>query len=215
MAPAGYLVVGASLGAAGLLISGAAVAIRAAVRGGLTIDVGLGRSVRPLGPMAIAIAAPRDVVFDVAAAPYGPRPPRELRGHVEVLERAPGMVLAAHRTAVGGDVAVTLECVIIERPRRIGFRLVRGPVPRVVEEFAFEEVPDGTRLTYRGELGTDLWALGRAWGARVAPVWEAAVRRSLERIKEAAERRAAARASYDPDPAHRGSRSQAGRDLGR
>lgn len=146
----------------------------------------------------MVIAAPRDVVFDVAAAPYRPRPPKEVRARVDVLERAQGMVLAAHRTPVGGDVAVTLECVVLEPPERIGFRVVRGPVPHAVEEFVFEEVPEGTRLVYRGEIGTDLWALGRAWADRVAPVWEETVRRSLERIGEAAERRAAFRAVRRP-----------------
>ncbi len=185
------------LGAVGALVAGVTVAVRAAVRGQLTLDVGVGRSVRPLGPIAIRVMAPRGVVFDVAAAPYGPRAPKELRRHVEVLQRSRGMVLAAHRTPVGRDVAVTVEGVVFERPERIGFRLVRGPVPHVVEEFTFDEVDGGTELTYRGELGTDLWALGRAWGDRVAPVWEETVRRSLEQIREAAERRARSRASRD------------------
>lgn len=187
----------ALVGAVGVLVAGAAVAARAAVRGQLTLDVGRGRSVRALGPMDVLVAAPRDVVFDVAGAPYAARAPKELRGHVEVLQRSPGMVLAAHRTPVGREVAVTLEGVVLERPERIGFRLVRGPVPHVVEEFVFEETDSGTRLVYRGELGTDLWALGRAWGNRVAPVWEQAVRRSLEGIRDAAEHRAASRASRD------------------
>jgi hypothetical protein len=178
------------LGAAGALLGVAAISARAVIRGRLTLDLGVGRSLRPLGPMSVDVAAPRELVFDVAAAPYAERPPAELRGHVEVLERGPGMVLAAHRTPVGRTVAVTVETVVLERPERIGFRLVRGPVPHVVEEFAFEETASGTRLTYRGELGTDLWALGNVWGNRVAPIWEDAVRRSLERIREAAETRA-------------------------
>lgn len=189
------------LGIAGAWFTGVWVALRAVVRGQLTVDLGVGRSVRPLGPIAIRVEAPRDVVFEVAAAPYGPQAPRELRRHVEVLQHSPGMVLAAHRTPVGRDVAVTVEGVVLDRPERIGFRLVRGPVPHVVEEFLFDEVDGATTLTYTGELGTDLWALGRAWGARVAPVWDEAVRRSLERIREAAERRARSQASRDDDPA--------------
>jgi len=42
---------------------------RLLVRGALTIDTGIGRSVRPLGPVDFPIAAPRDVAFDVIAAP--------------------------------------------------------------------------------------------------------------------------------------------------
>ena len=70
------------------------------------------------------------------------------------------------------------------------FRLVRGPVPHVVEEFVLDEAADGTELEYRGDLGTDLWALGRWWGARVARKWEAAVRESLASVTAEAERRA-------------------------
>jgi hypothetical protein len=167
------------------------------VRGQLTVDLGIGRSVRRLGPIAIRVAAPREVVFDVTAAPYGPHPASDLRRHVEVLQRSSGMVLAAHRTPVGRVETVTVEGVVLERPSRIGFFLVRGPVPHVVEEFRFEETEDDTELTYDGELGTDLWGLGRTWGSRVAAAWEDAVRRSLDRIKDAAERRAATQAARD------------------
>jgi hypothetical protein len=91
---------------------------------------------------------------------------------------------------VRGFVATTVETVRFEPPSRIRFRLVRGPVPHVVEEFALEETPEGTELEYHGELGTDLWALGRWWGDRVASRWQAAVQASLESVKLEAERRA-------------------------
>ena len=64
-------------------------------------------------------------------------------------------------------------------------------MPHVVELFHLRETDDATELEYSGELGTDLWALGRLWGALVAPRWEAAVRGSLAAIKAEAERRAA------------------------
>ena len=40
------------------------------VRGALTLDLGVGRRVRPLGPIHRTIAAPPETVFDVIAAPY-------------------------------------------------------------------------------------------------------------------------------------------------
>ena len=184
-----WIVVGSTV------VLGTRTMIGALIRGRMTLDLGIGRSIRALGPITIDVAAPRDIVFDVAAAPYGPRPPAELRRHVEVLQRSPGMVLAAHRTPVGHDEAVTVEGVVLERPSRMGFRLVRGPVPHVVEEFRFEDAEGGeTELTYHGELGTDLWGLGRAWGNCVAAMWEETVRRSLDQIRDAAERRARAKA---------------------
>jgi hypothetical protein len=62
------------------------------------------------------------------------------------------------RTAVGsGLTAVTVETVTLEPPNRMGFRLLRGPVPYVIETFTFDDSANGTRFTYSGELGTDLW----------------------------------------------------------
>jgi hypothetical protein len=65
----------------------------------------------------------------------------------------------------------------------MGFRLLRGPVPHVIETFSFDETADGPRLSYSGELGTDLWRLGRAWGDLVARSWVDAVRDSMPRSR--------------------------------
>jgi hypothetical protein len=159
--------------------------------GALTVDTGIGRSVRPLGPVAFPIAAPREVAFDVIAAPYLGRTPRALQRELQVWERGSDMVLAAHFTEVKRGTTTTLETVRFRRPERIDFRLVRGPVPHVVESFLLEPGDAGTTLTWRGELGSDFWALGAWWGERVARQWEAAVRRSVAAITVEAERRAA------------------------
>jgi hypothetical protein len=161
------------------------------VTGRLTFDLGLGRRIRPLGPLHLDIAAPRETVFAAAAAPYADRRPRAIGEKVEILERAGQMVLAAHRTVVGrGLTAVTVETVTLDPPSRMGFRLLRGPVPHVIETFTFEETADGTRLSYSGELGTDLWRLGQAWGDLVALRWVDVVRDSMAVIKTESERRA-------------------------
>jgi hypothetical protein len=88
-------------------------------------------------------------------------------------------------------ITTTLETVRFEPPELIHFRLVRGPVPFVVEQFRLLETDEGTELEYSGELGTDLWAVGGWWGSRVARRWEAAVRASLGAVRAEAERRAA------------------------
>jgi hypothetical protein len=77
-----------------------------------------------------------------------------------------------------------------ERPRRVTFRLVKGPVPHVVERYELRASGSGTAFEYRGELGTDLWTLGAWWGAVVAPPWERTVASSLDAIRAEAERRA-------------------------
>jgi len=159
------------------------------VRGSVTVDLGIGRAVRPLGPLVWQIAAPREVVFEVISSPYLGRTPRAFESKLRVLERGEDMVLAEHFTRVGPIVTTTLETVRFEPPECVHFRLVRGPVPHVVEQFRLCETDGGTELVYSGELGTDLWVLGRSWAALVAPRWEAAVRGSLAAIKEEAERR--------------------------
>jgi hypothetical protein len=158
--------------------------------GAATIDVGVGRRVRRLGPRSWDIAAGRELVFDVIAGPYLGRTPRALEDKLQVWERSSDMVLAAHFTPVKCGVATTLETVRFERPERIDFRVVRGPVPHVVESYVLDATEEGTRLTWAGELGTDFWALGAWWGDQVARAWDKAVRSSLEAVVAEAERRA-------------------------
>jgi hypothetical protein len=164
------------------------------VTGALTVDLRIGRRIRPLGPLELSIAAPREVVFDVIAAPYAERPTRAMRDKVDVLERGTDLILAAHHTSLGGRLrATTVETVRFTRPGRIDFRLVRGPVPYVTESFLLDSQGDadsGTTLIYTGELGTDLWDLGQRWGDVVAATWERTVRGSLDAVKVEAERRA-------------------------
>src|SRR5688500_6107903 len=170
-----------------LLAAGAALVTRA----GLTLDIGVGRRLRPLGPIALDIAATPEVVFDVIAAPYLGRTPRALHGKLQVIERGADLVLAAHFTPVAPGLTVTtVETVRFERPRRITFRLLKGPVPHVLERYELRPSGTGTAFEYRSELGTDLWALGAWWAAIVAPSWERAVASSLDDIRAEAQRRA-------------------------
>ncbi len=172
-------------------VAGSAAGLYAlVVRGALTLDLGLGRVLIPLGPLTRRIDAPQDVVFDVIAAPYLGRTPRALETKLQVWERGSNMVLAAHFTDVGALKATTLETVQFEPPDRVGFRLVRGPVPHLSESFVLRKADDSTELTWEGELGADLWVVGRWWGGRVARAWARAVRASFESIAAEAERRA-------------------------
>jgi hypothetical protein len=152
---------------AALIAVGGHRVYRLLASGALTIDVGVGRRVRSLGPVSWEIAAPRELVFDVIASPYLGRTPQALADKLQVW-----------------------ETVLFDRPERIDFRVVRGPAPHVVESFVLDGDGDGTRLTWAGELGTDFWALGAWWGDRVARAWENAVRSSLDAIAAEAERRA-------------------------
>jgi hypothetical protein len=180
------------LGVVAVAGGGAVAGYLGLVTGAMALDVGVGRRTRPLGPQTVDIEAPREVVFDVIAQPYLGRTTRAVREKVRVLERGSDMVLAAHFTPVAGGrlTATTVETVRFTRPERVGFRLVRGPVPSVVESFQLTERESGTQLEYRGEMGTDGWALGDRWGHLVAARWEATVAASLTSVKDEAERRA-------------------------
>jgi hypothetical protein len=181
-----------TLTAAGLAAAGAGGLYLGLVTGALPVDIGFGRTTRPLGPLSIEVAAPRDTVFDVIAAPYDVRASRAMRAKVAVLERGSDMVLAAHYTPLRGRLrATTVETVRFSRPGRVDFRLVRGPVPYVVETFWLRERGDATLLEYEGELGADLWWLGSRWADVVARRWQAVVRESFAAVKAESERRAA------------------------
>ena len=167
------------------------------VRGALTLDLGWGRRVRPLGPLTVAISAPVDTVFDVIAAPYLGRTPRAMATKLRVLDRGHDMAVAEHYTSIHGGrmTATTLESVTFDRPHLIGFRLLRGPVPHLTERFDLTTDGERTTLAYTGELGTDFGSLGGYWGDLVAASWEHAVRESLAEIRGEAERRTRARST--------------------
>ncbi len=176
-------------GILGAVAAGAAYVL--AARGALTLDLGIGRRVRPLGPIELKIAAPPDTVFDVVAAPYLGRTPRAMQHKLQVWERGTDMVLAAHFTAVSSWLTTTtVETVRFERPHRVSFRLLRGPVPHAMETYELSAAPGGTAFVYRGELGTDGWRAGQWWGDRIAAHWERTVAAAIESIRVEAERRA-------------------------
>jgi hypothetical protein len=184
-------VIGRMVGTAVIGGGAAAAGYVGLVTGAISPDLEIGRRLRRLGPLSADIAAHRDLVFDVIAQPYLGRQSRTVAEKIKILERGETMVLAAHYTPVHKRlVARTVETVRFTRPERVDFRLVRGPVPHVVEQFTLTEHDSQTRLEYRGELGTDLWRLGQRWGDLVARQWEQVVAESLGSIKAEAERRA-------------------------
>ena len=163
-------------------------------RGRIHLDLGWGRSLHPLGPITVQINAPRDLVYEQISGPYLGQTPAALRTKLKVLEKGSNLVVAEHRTKLPLMDAVTVEAVQFDPPARIGFRLLRGPVPHVLEEFLLEEIGSETALSYRGELGADLWLFGRIYGGSVIrPAWERTVAASMKEIKKGAEQRSAAR----------------------
>ena len=173
------------------LILGGRRAYRFYASGAVTIDTGIGRRIRGLGPQTWNIAANRETVFDFIEDRYLGKTPRSMKDDLDVWERGSDMVLAAHYTKRKCGVTSTVETVQFDRPERIHFRLVRGPVPHVRESFVLKATKGGSTLTWEGELGTDYGALGALWGNLVARSWEKAVRSSMKSVIAEAERRSA------------------------
>jgi hypothetical protein len=180
-----------------LLIVWATGAFLLLAMGRLTLDLGWGRSVHPLGPITFEIEAPRELVFEIISAPYVGRGPSD--SGIDVLARSDGLVVAAHHTKVHFYTARTVEIVEFEPRRRVGFRHLAGPVPYAVEQFEFDESGGATELRYTGEVGVDFFVLGRLAARHwVRPQWERAVREHLEDVKGSAEQRAAAHQAREP-----------------
>jgi len=158
--------------------------------GALTVDLNVGRRTRPLGPLTVDIGASRAEVFDILARPYlSQGPTRAGRDRLRVLERGDQMVLARHDAPMwAGLVTRTVETLRFTPPDRVDIRLVRGPVPYLVEELVLSDHGLTTRLEYSGELATDLWGVGALWGGLVARRRENVVAEALVAVKEEAER---------------------------
>ncbi|MGH2952740.1 MAG: SRPBCC family protein [Solirubrobacterales bacterium] len=175
-----------------LLIAVVAGSFLLLAMGRLHLDLGWGRSVHQLGPITIRIDAPRELVFEIIAAPYLGRTPGE--SGIEVLARGDDLAVAAHHTKVHFYTARTVEVLEFDAPARVGFRHLTGPVPHAVERFDLEQADGATELRYTGEVGIDFFVLGRIAGRHwVRPQWERTVREHLEDLKERAELLAARR----------------------
>lgn len=183
-----WLVVG-GLGA--LLLAGFAGGFLLLAMGRLTLDLGWGRTVHPLGPITTRVDAPRELVFEVMTAPYVGRAPGD---GVDVYARGVGLAVAAHHTKVHFYTARTVELIELEPSRRVGFRHLAGPVPHAVERLELRDAGGATEIEYSGEIGLDFFALGRIAARRwVRPQWERAVREHLEGLRSRAEQRAEGR----------------------
>ena len=166
-------------------------AVRAILRGDVGADLHVGRRRHDLAPIRVRIEAPPEIVFDVIAQPYLVRTPRAMAAKLEVLERGRDFALAAHHTPINDRMrATTVELVTFERPNRIAFRLLRGPIAAASETFTLRPSGEATEFEYEGTLEADFWALGAWWLGAVARRWERAVQTSVDSVRLEAERRA-------------------------
>jgi hypothetical protein len=174
---------------AALMITLSAGLFLALAMGRAHLDLSFGRSYHPLGPLTATIRAPRELVFEVIAAPYLGR---SSTSGIEVLARSGELVVARHHTRVHFYTAQTTEVVEFTPPTSIGFRHLTGPVPHAVEQFLLKETDGVTELRYSGELGIDFFILGRIAGRHwVRPQWERVVTAHMDEVRQRADARAA------------------------
>ena len=180
-----------------LIVTWGGALFLALAMGRLHLDLSFGRSLHQLGPITTTIHAPRELVFEMIAAPYLGRSPAAAAG-IEVLARSERLVVARHHTKVHFYTAQTTEAVDFTPPSRIGFRHLTGPVPHALEEFVLRSTDAGTELHYGGELGIDFFILGRIAARRwVRPQRERVVAAHLDDLKERAETMAARRTTTE------------------
>lgn len=133
-----------------------------------------------LKTQSIEVAAPRELVFEVVAA-----------AGKDIGEAEDGR-LVEFETEWAGRIIKTTEAVSLERPRRIAYRWLTGPLVGVEEEILLEEIgPAATEMTYRGRFRTPKGIVGWLRGAAVVrPIFNKLIRQHLEQGKELAEARA-------------------------
>ncbi|MGH2808116.1 MAG: hypothetical protein ACRDKT_12680 [Actinomycetota bacterium] len=129
----------------------------------------------------VEIHAPRELCFEVVAS----------AGRI-IEKRSETQHVVEFVTETGGKTVRTVELVELNRPYKIGYRWLEGPLKSVQEEIVFEEIErDRTRLAYDGSFagrGSRHWLVDRLW---IKPLFDREVRRHLENAKQIAEKRAA------------------------
>lgn len=137
-------------------------------------------------PVRVDINAPRELVFEMAAAVGGSLP--DGPPHASELIRRDGNVLVVRFSAPAPfRFFGFLEEVTLSAPERIDYRVLEGPLDHVVEWLDFSEAHGVTAVTYAGEVRHWIPFVARFVAA---PAYRWYMRRTLSALKAAAEQRA-------------------------
>ena len=141
------------------------------------------------------INAPQEMVFQMLSAIGKGSLPGAQGESSRMLEREGNTIIAEFLTASGKRTYRTVEEVRIYPPERITFRHLEGPLAFAEEEFKLIDHDSGTELRYKGEFEYRVPRLaGMGWLIAiffVRPKYNAVIRVHMERLKSAAEARAA------------------------
>lgn len=145
-----------------------------------------------LSPQSLYIAAHRELVYQmVTAIGKGKLPGSSMSS--KLISKNEDTIVAEFYTKVGLVTVTTREEMKLEKPERIRYRWLKGPVKHVREEIVFNETDNGgCELAHSGEFDLKIpllgWLVGRLYIKRQ---FEKIVIDHMVEIKEAAEARAA------------------------
>jgi hypothetical protein len=145
----------------------------------------------PLPRLSTQIGARPEIVFQVIAGLDQGAVSQAGAHHARVLER-PGSdrMVVEFTTTVFGRQVVTVEEVVLEPPLRIHYRLIKGPLPEVVEDFSLHPESKGTTLDYTGWFVPNRPLLRRLLDRVAVPIlYRRAVGQSMADVKRLAEAR--------------------------
>jgi len=158
----------------------------------------------PITDVRVTIAAPRELIFEMAAAVGGTLPGGPPHAS-ELISRAGDLMVVRYSAPAPFRFVGFVEEVRLTAPTRIDYRVLEGPLDRVEEWLIFDEIAGGTTVTYGGIVEHRLPLLGPLVARFVAvPAYRVFMKRTLVALKYAAERRAARSRRYprtDASPA--------------
>lgn len=156
-----------------------------------------------LRTISVEIAAPRALVYEMAAALNGSVPGSPPHT-AELLEQDGGTLLVRYRTPALLSELVMVERVQLSPSERIEYAVIEGPIDHVRESLAFDALgPHQTRVTCGGTVGSRRALLGDLIARFIVlPAYDRFMRRQLRALQHAAEARAVRSRRYRrPDAA--------------
>ncbi|MGI8659124.1 MAG: SRPBCC family protein [Candidatus Limnocylindria bacterium] len=146
----------------------------------------------PIPPVRAHIAAPRELVFEMAAAVGGSLP--DGPPHASELVSRNGDVLIVRFSAPAPfRFFGFVEEVTLSPPTRIDYRVLKGPLDHVEESLEFHEDAGMTTVIYGGVVGHRIPLVARFVAV---PAYRWYMTRTLAALKKAAERRASRSRRY-------------------
>ncbi len=145
-----------------------------------------------LKPHKLLIKAPRELIFQNMSSFGRGRLKGDNSETSRVICQYDDHIIAEFKTKAGLFSYTTIEEITLEPPERITLLHLKGPLHYAREQFTFHDVDGDTELSHEGEF---IWrrfpVIGRLAGwIYTKPIFERAVARHMEQVRETCEARA-------------------------